>query len=144
MPKKKKGKKLPPPKLVILEHGPYLQSGAVLHCFVRLKRLEGFIQSLGILLEVLPLERDGKQDGVVRIRRVTNAMMRDDEETGEPKLMTEAEQKEAGIDRALELVWECANVREFSYDGLGEPYNEACFKLRESFDIWPEEEPEER
>ena len=144
MPKKKKGKKLPPPKLVLLEYGPYMQSGKVLHCFVRLQRLQGFIKELGILLEVVPLEVGSKQDGVVRIRKVTNAMMKDDEETGEPKLMTASEQLEAGNERQLSDIWECANVREFDYDGLGEPFDDACFKLRESFDIWPEEEPVER
>ena len=141
--KKKKGKKLPPPNLVVLEHGPYLQSGKVLHNFVRLERLKRFVQQLGILIEIVPLDT-GKQDGIVRIRKVHNAKMREDEETGEPKLMTAAEQLEEGVGREVDVVWECPNVREFDYDGKGEPYDDACFKLRESYDMWPEEEPEER
>ena len=137
MPKKKK-KKAKPPNLVRLDYGPYLQSGRVLHNFQRLKKLAGFIESLGIIVEHEELE---SPQNYVRLRKALNAKVDEDEKTGETRLLSPEEQlSEHGIEREYEVLWELWDVRELSYDGDGTHYDDAVNRIRTSYEMWDEEE----
>ena len=138
MPKKKKGKKKPPPSVVRLEYGPYLQSGKVLHNVQRLKKLQGFVESLGIAVEREELD---VPQSYARLRKVLNAQLDEDEKTGESRLLSAEEQlKEHGIEREYELLWQCHDLRELTYDGDGPQYEDAVNAVRAAFDMWEEEE----
>ena len=137
MPKKKK-KKSKPPNLIRLYYGPYLQSGKVLHNFQRLKKLAGFIESLGIIVEREELEAP---QSYARLCKALNAKMDEDEKTGETRLLSPEEQlSEHGIEREYEVLWEIWDIRELTYDGDGTHYDDAVNAIRNSYELWDEEE----